>query len=225
MKNVNFKDPSIHSFAFWGKEAVDELESVNVDEAVKDIQRLICAHDKAFSDELYHNIKENDAQFLKKHIDSLIAVAWKTILTNETLEEIKKDNPNIEVEVRAAMTEFENGHMEDLYIFEDFINCYAIPTAKQFYTEQHSYNSLLPLQEGIHCLVYYIKEWLGMEETEDLFKDEYARIEAIGEMYEKGDKDFWCFNSDSDYPDEDEGKYWPGDWVYALNYREWIGYR
>ena len=58
MKNVNFKDPSIHGFAFWGKEGVDDLESVNVDEAVVDIQRLICAHDKAFSDELYRNVKE-----------------------------------------------------------------------------------------------------------------------------------------------------------------------
>lgn len=203
MKNVNFEDSSINDFAFWGKKGVDELVNVNIEEAAIQIRKLVCKYDRAFSDKFYLNIKENGAQLVKKHVDNLIAIARKTILTNETLEEIKKDNPNIETELKAVLADFEKDHFDDLYVFQDFINCYPSFSSQHFYTKENKFGSLFHLQEGICDVIFYLKEWLGLDEEDNIFGDEYERAEQLNEIYEENGKEIDSFNSDwSEEPEE-----------------------
>lgn len=214
MSNFNFKDTNNHSFTFWGKDGVDALERVDVVEAANDLYKLVCNYDKAFSTRLFRNIEKGSvgAEVLKNQIASLVNISWKTILTNKTLAEVKAENPNIESEVNAVLDGIKSADYDDFYVFFTFLNTCSEPTKYIFTKELHT-PSLIEFEDGFSTVIYYLKEWLGFEEDDDIFENENARVESLDADFESADKDFdKAFSSDYE-----EGDGYP---TYADGYRE-----
>lgn len=216
MENFNFNNPEIHGFAYWGKKGVDALEKVDVAKVANELYKLVCNYDKAFSTRLYKSIQKGveGEEVLKTQIAALSHIAWQTILTNKTLEEVKAKKPNIEKEVKKVLGGIEAADYDDFYVFFNFLNTCSQKT-EDIFTKELNCPPLIAFEDGFGTVLYYLKEWLGLREEDDLFKDENERVEALDVEFECGEKDFYKAFS-SDYEDGDEED--PADYAYREMY-------
>lgn len=181
---------------YWVEKSVSEIEKM--DGVVFEKYQKLCS---TFRVAFLHNPTPD----VKELCEKLAVAAQETMLSGASFQEMRIANPQAIRNLFNVLQDIEDAHLADFYIFDCFIEEHFYATKEYEKMGFKEMNSL----SAICTIFYYLKEWLGLGEDGDLFKDERKRIDALEEIYEEAGfeldalKDF-DYGLDDGFNDEKE---------------------